>query len=136
MGLEVVAGFEFWFRHTRTGFGGPQCQGLDVSFGGTGWAWYEPLATCAAGPLTLTLTTRTANGLLLYAGPVAAGGVAANAVVAAAASDFVALELSHGAPVLHIDLGSGTKRLDFGDQVPLLLLLLLLLFSLYYLVHL
>ena len=91
------------------GFQGPRCEGLDVSFGGTGWAWYDPLPTCASGFLSLTVIAQTGNGLILYAGPTA---VPPDTSV----SDFLAVELREGSPVLYLDLGSGTKRLELPDR--------------------
>ena len=87
------------------GFNGPRCEGLDVSFSGTGWAWYEPLPTCSAGWMSLTFIAQTGNGLMLYAGP---KSVPPDPSV----KDFMALELREGSPVLYLDLGSGTKRLE------------------------
>ena len=91
------------------GFQGPRCEGTDVSFDGTGWAWYDPLPTCASGFLSLTLIAQTGNGLLLYAGPTA---VPPDVTV----TDFVAVELREGSPVLYLDLGSGTRRLELPDR--------------------
>lgn len=91
------------------GFQGPRCEGLDVSFDGTGWAWYDPLPTCASGFLSLTLIAQTGNGLVLYAGPTA---VPPDMSV----KDFLAVELYEGSPVLYLDLGSGTKRLELPDR--------------------
>ncbi|KAI9564700.1 hypothetical protein GHT06_008441 [Daphnia sinensis] len=91
------------------GFQGPRCEGLDVSFGGTGWAWYDPLPTCASGYLSLTVIAQTGNGLILYSGPTA---VPPDTTV----SDFLAVELREGSPVLYLDLGSGTKRLELPDR--------------------
>ncbi|KAI9564703.1 hypothetical protein GHT06_008444 [Daphnia sinensis] len=91
------------------GFQGPRCKGLDVSFGGTGWAWYDPLPTCASGYLSLTVIAQTGNGLILYSGPTA---VPPDTTV----SDFLAVELREGSPVLYLDLGSGTKRLELPDR--------------------
>jgi len=91
------------------GFQGPRCEGLDISFGGTGWAWYDPLPTCASGYMTMTIIAQTGNGLVLYAGPTA---VPPDTSV----TDFVALELREGSPILYLDLGSGTRRLELSDR--------------------
>ena len=91
------------------GFHGPRCEGLDVSFDGTGWGWYDPLPTCASGYLTLTLYAQTGNGLILYDGPTA---IPPDTTV----TDFVAVELHEGSPVLYVDLGSGTRRLELPDR--------------------
>lgn len=91
------------------GFQGPRCEGLDISFGGTGWAWYDPLPTCASGYMTMTIIAQTGNGLVLYAGPTA---VPPDTSV----TDFVALELREGSPILYLDLGSGTRRLELPDR--------------------
>lgn len=91
------------------GYAGPRCEGLDVSFSGTGWAWYDPLPTCKAGLMTLSLITETANGLVLYAGP-------KSAPLDTSVTDFLALELREGSPVLYLDLGSGTMVVRLGDS--------------------
>lgn len=91
------------------GYFGPRCEGLDVSFSGTGWAWYDPLPTCSSGYLSLSVLSATHNGLILYAGPTA---VPPDTTV----TDFLALELHEGSPVVYLDLGSGTRRLELGDR--------------------
>lgn len=91
------------------GFQGPRCEGVEVSFSGTGWAWYKPLPSCASGFLSLTLIAQTGNGLILYSGPTA---VPPDTTV----TDYFAVELREGSPVLYLDLGSGTRRLELPDR--------------------
>ncbi|XP_075930158.1 neural-cadherin-like [Petromyzon marinus] len=83
--------------------------------GSVSYAWFPPLrlgpttaaAATTAASLSLEFLTGDPDGLLLYAGPLAAPG-------ARDRRDFIAIELRKGAPTLSIDLGSGTLLLSGG----------------------
>ena len=93
-------------------------NGVDeICKSGANWAWYNPLASCNPSRLTLSFDARSMDGILLYSGPrnvpVAdgSGGSGGGAV----ASDYVAIELQQGRPVLYLNLGAETTKLQFGQ---------------------
>merc|ERR550534_1568425 len=90
------------------GLNGPRCEGLEVSFDGSGWAWYDPLPTCGSGSLSFSILSRLDHGVMVYAGPRALPPDTS-------VTDYLAGELVDGSPVLYIDLGSGTQKLSLAD---------------------
>ena len=50
-------------------FGGPNCEALDVSFNGNGWAMYSSFHACNRTELTLEISTNKRDGLIFYIGP-------------------------------------------------------------------
>lgn len=48
---------------------GPECQQTRRSFGGRGYAWFPPLGPCFHSHLSLEFLADSADGLLLYNGP-------------------------------------------------------------------
>jgi len=50
-------------------FDGPECQQTKHSFGGQGYAWFPPLKPCFQSHISLEFLAESANGLLLYDGP-------------------------------------------------------------------
>jgi len=94
--------------HCPDGFAGPRCEGLEVSFDGSGWAWYPALPTCSSGSLRFSLVSQLDHGVVVYAGPRALPPDTS-------ISDYMAVELMAGSPVLYMDLGSGTQRLQLAD---------------------
>ncbi len=50
-------------------FDGPECQQTKRSFGGQGYAWFPPIMPCFRSHISLELLAESANGLLLYNGP-------------------------------------------------------------------
>lgn len=50
-------------------FDGPECQQTKHSFGGQGYAWFPPIRPCFQSHISLEFLAESANGLLLYNGP-------------------------------------------------------------------
>ncbi|KAI3360563.1 hypothetical protein L3Q82_002284 [Scortum barcoo] len=50
-------------------FDGPECQQTKHSFGGQGYAWFPPIRLCFQSRVSLEFLAESANGLLLYNGP-------------------------------------------------------------------
>lgn len=48
---------------------GPECQQTKHSFGGQGYAWFPPIMPCFQSHISLEFLAESANGLLLYNGP-------------------------------------------------------------------
>ncbi|KAG9510290.1 Neural-cadherin [Fragariocoptes setiger] len=90
------------------GYTGPQCQLTSRSFDGQeSWAWFAPLEQCEESHLSIEILTESANGLILYNGPVDAPQDGLHVY-----EDFISLELYNGRPKLIIDLGSGTSQIE------------------------
>ncbi|XP_069392731.1 neural-cadherin isoform X1 [Paralichthys olivaceus] len=86
-------------------YDGPECQQTKRSFGGQGYAWFPPIMPCFQSHISLEFLAESANGLLLYNGPV---GPASSDEQ----EDFIAIELTNGVPALSINHGSGTLTLQ------------------------
>lgn len=63
------------------GFDGPRCQQTHHSFQGDGWAWFEPLSQCEDSHTSVEFATTSANGVLLYNGPMTPAALATGANV-------------------------------------------------------
>lgn len=50
-------------------FDGPECQQTKHTFRGQGYAWFPPIRPCFQSHISLEFITESANGLLLYNGP-------------------------------------------------------------------
>lgn len=50
-------------------FDGPECQQTKRSFGGRGYAWFPPIRPCFQSHISLDFLAESADGLLLYDGP-------------------------------------------------------------------
>uniref|UniRef100_A0A3Q2DDS1 Si:dkey-22o22.2 n=1 Tax=Cyprinodon variegatus TaxID=28743 RepID=A0A3Q2DDS1_CYPVA len=50
-------------------FDGPECQQTKHSFGGQGYAWFPAIKPCFQSRISLEFLSESANGLLLYNGP-------------------------------------------------------------------
>lgn len=50
-------------------FDGPECQQTKRSFAGGGYAWFPPIMPCFHSHISLEFLAESANGLLLYDGP-------------------------------------------------------------------
>ncbi|XP_068179581.1 neural-cadherin [Antennarius striatus] len=85
-------------------FDGPECQLTKRSFSGRGYAWFPPIMPCFQSHISLEFLAESANGLLLYNGPL---GPAHSSEL----EDFISIQLRDGAPVLNINHGSGTLSL-------------------------
>ncbi|AWP15835.1 putative neural-cadherin-like [Scophthalmus maximus] len=86
-------------------FDGPECQQTKHSFGGQGYAWFPPIMPCFQSHISLEFLAESANGLLLYNGPVGPAHSEEQ-------EDFIAIELRNGVPALSINHGSGTLTLQ------------------------
>lgn len=87
------------------GFEGPRCELLGIGFYGDGWAMYPPVSPCEQTHIALELTPQLDRGLVLYVGPQTFNA-------ALNISDFLALELVGGYPVLTVDYGSGAITVE------------------------
>lgn len=86
------------------GFTGPHCELVSVGFYGNGYAFYEPIASCDSTRISMEIAPQHEQGLIMYLGPL-------NYNPLLPISDFLALELDKGYPVLSVDYGSGTLRI-------------------------
>lgn len=50
-------------------FDGPECQQTKHTFLGDGYAWFPPIKPCFKSHISLEFITESADGLLLYNGP-------------------------------------------------------------------
>uniref|UniRef100_A0A8C7LXV5 Si:dkey-22o22.2 n=1 Tax=Oncorhynchus kisutch TaxID=8019 RepID=A0A8C7LXV5_ONCKI len=86
-------------------FDGPECQQTKHTFRGQGYAWFPPIRLCFQSHISLEFITESANGLLLYNGPL-------GPAQAGEQEDYIALELRNGVPTLSISHGSGSLTLQ------------------------
>ncbi|XP_031733141.1 neural-cadherin [Anarrhichthys ocellatus] len=86
-------------------FDGPECQQTKHSFSGQGYAWFPPIMPCFQSHVSLEFLAESANGLLLYNGPLGPAHSGEQ-------EDFIAIELRNGVPVLSINHGSGALTLQ------------------------
>ncbi|MGH0141278.1 UNVERIFIED_CONTAM: hypothetical protein FKN15_078002, partial [Acipenser sinensis] len=91
-------------------FDGPECQQMKHTFRGHGYAWFPPIKPCFESHISLEFITESANGLLLYNGPVTQSQPGDR-------EDFIALELKNGVPSLSISHGSGSLQLQLPSKV-------------------
>lgn len=87
------------------GFEGPHCEIIGIGFYGDGYAMYPPINPCDATRISLELAPQLDRGLVMYIGPMGFNPLLN-------ISDFLALELVKGYPVLTVDYGSGTIRIE------------------------
>ncbi|XP_075221903.1 DE-cadherin-like [Lycorma delicatula] len=87
------------------GFEGPHCEILGIGFWGEGWALYPPLPSCLDSHLSLQLRSNKPDGLVFYIGPT-------TNKLPLPVQDFMSLELQGGYPVLLVDFGTGTARVE------------------------
>ncbi|KAM3614937.1 uncharacterized protein V6R79_020964 [Siganus canaliculatus] len=88
---------------------GPECQQTKRSFGGRGYAWFPPIRPCFHSHVSLEFLAESANGLLLYDGPLGPAHSEEK-------EDFIAVELRNGVPALSINHGSGTLTLQLPPR--------------------
>ncbi|TTA40571.1 Neural-cadherin [Bagarius yarrelli] len=93
-------------------FDGPECQQTKRTFLGDGYAWFPPIKPCFKSHMSLEFITESADGLLLYNGPLGVHKPGDK-------EDFIALELKKGIPVLSVNHGSGTVTLQLPAHTPL-----------------
>ncbi|XP_053615314.1 DE-cadherin isoform X2 [Plodia interpunctella] len=87
------------------GLTGPHCEQTSIGFHGDGWAMYPSPPACHEGHVTMTVTSHSANSLVFYMGPLKYNPLLD-------VQDFMSLELVDGYPVLLVNYGSGTTRLN------------------------
>ncbi|KAI5644880.1 cadherin cytoplasmic region domain-containing protein [Phthorimaea operculella] len=87
------------------GYLGPRCEQTSIGFHGDGWAMYPPPPACHESHMTLTVTAHTSNSLIFYMGPLKKNRLLN-------VEDFMSLELIDGFPVLMVNYGSGTTRIN------------------------
>uniref|UniRef100_A0A182N806 Cadherin domain-containing protein n=1 Tax=Anopheles dirus TaxID=7168 RepID=A0A182N806_9DIPT len=92
------------------GFEGPHCEMLDIGFYGSGYALYPPITPCNVTRISLELSPIEDDGLVMYIGPL-------NYNPRLPIQDFLALELVKELPVLLVDYGSGTIRIEHQYQL-------------------
>lgn len=95
--------FSFTFFIPK-GYEGPNCQQISIGFAGNGWALYPPIDPCAETKISIELKPETENGLVMYIGPM-------TYMERLPISDFLALELVDGYPILMVDYGTGAVRI-------------------------
>ncbi|XP_048386187.2 neural-cadherin isoform X1 [Stegostoma tigrinum] len=91
-------------------FDGPECQQTKYTFKSHGYAWFPPIKPCFKSLISLEFLTETANGLILYDGPL-------SQVHSGELEDFIALELRNGIPSLNISHGSGSLHLQLPSGI-------------------
>ncbi|XP_057317879.1 DE-cadherin isoform X1 [Microplitis mediator] len=88
------------------GLEGPRCELLDIAFHGDGWAVMPALEkACDDSHLGVELKTFNDFGLVFYIGPMIYSKTLG-------VQDFMSLEIQNGYPVLYVNYGSGTVRLE------------------------
>lgn len=87
------------------GFEGPSCEQISVGFSGNSWALYPPIDPCESTKISLELKPETNDGLVMYIGPMSYNQ-------RLPVQDFLALELMNGFPVLTVDYGTGSVRIQ------------------------
>uniref|UniRef100_A0A182N916 Cadherin n=1 Tax=Anopheles dirus TaxID=7168 RepID=A0A182N916_9DIPT len=92
------------------GFEGPHCEMLGIGFYGSGYALYPPISPCNMTRISVELSPHQEDGLVMYIGPL-------NYNPRLPIQDFLALELVKGLPVLLLDYGSGTIRIEHQYQL-------------------
>ncbi|XP_050545953.1 DE-cadherin isoform X3 [Daktulosphaira vitifoliae] len=88
------------------GYEGPRCEVLSIGFYGHGYALYPSLQSCMESHMSLEVRSNTDDGLLFYAGP---SSIKPSPL---AVQDFMSLEIRNGYPVLLVDYGSGTLKIE------------------------
>lgn len=87
------------------GYEGPNCEEITIGFYGHGYAMYPPISPCNITRIKLELSPQREDGLVMYIGPLSYNPLLP-------IQDFLALELVKGLPVLLLDYGSGTIRIE------------------------
>ncbi|RZF43960.1 hypothetical protein LSTR_LSTR006768 [Laodelphax striatellus] len=90
------------------GFEGPNCEILGIGFSGDGWALYPPVPSCVDSHISLQLRSNKPDGLVFYVGP-------SYHNQHLPVQDFMSLELRGGYPILLVDYGTGTVRIEQNE---------------------
>ncbi|XP_055601986.1 DE-cadherin [Uranotaenia lowii] len=93
------------------GYEGPHCEEIAIGFYGHGYAMYPPVSPCNMTRISLELTPHREDGLVMYIGPMSFNPLLP-------IQDFLALELVKGLPVLLLDYGTGTIRIEHKHRYP------------------
>lgn len=96
------------------GLNGPRCQTVSRSFNESGYAWLPSLSTCNTSHISLQFVTTQPSGLLLYNGP-----MIPIRKLGIDLSDFIAVELVNGKPILLLDMGSGSMKIAVDTKTNL-----------------
>lgn len=90
----------------QEGFDGPNCEIISIGFYGDGYAMYAPYVNpCDQTKISLALAPQLDRGLVMYIGPITYNPLLP-------ISDFLALELVKGYPVLTVDYGTGSVTIE------------------------
>ncbi|XP_026684659.1 DE-cadherin, partial [Diaphorina citri] len=87
---------------------GPRCEKVSIGFNGNGYALYPTLQSCADFTLSFDIRAYKPDGLVFYVGPTSQRS-------SMGIQDFMSFELHNGFPVLLVDYGTGTTRLDMQE---------------------
>ncbi|XP_053663737.1 DE-cadherin-like [Anopheles marshallii] len=87
------------------GFEGPQCELIDISFDGNGYAIYPSIIGGTISNISIEMLPQRTDGLVLYIGP-----MSYNPRVKT--QPFLALEIIDSMAVLLLDYGTGTFRIQ------------------------
>lgn len=87
------------------GFDGPHCELIAIGFYGEGHAMYPAINPCDQTHISMELSPQLDRGLVMYIGPMSYNPLLI-------VSDFLALELVKGYPVLTVDYGTGAIRIE------------------------
>ncbi|EAT33862.1 AAEL013873-PA [Aedes aegypti] len=93
------------------GYEGPHCEIISIGFYGHGYAMYPPVSPCNMTRISMELTPQREDGLVMYIGPLSYNPLLP-------VQDFLALELVKGLPVLLLDYGTGTIRIEHKHRFP------------------
>lgn len=93
------------------GFEGPLCEEIAIGFYGHGYAMYPPVSPCNMTRISMELSPQREDGLVMYIGPLSYNPLLP-------VQDFLALELVKGLPVLLLDYGTGTIRIEHKHRYP------------------
>ncbi|XP_038114556.1 DE-cadherin [Culex quinquefasciatus] len=93
------------------GYEGPRCEEIAIGFYGHGYAMYPPVNPCNMTRISLELSPQREDGLVMYLGPLSYNPLLP-------IQDFLALELVKGLPVLLLDYGTGTIRIEHKHRYP------------------
>lgn len=90
-----------------SGFDGPYCEEISIGFNGNGYAMYPSISPCDTTRISLEIIPTRDNGLIMYIGPLEYNS-------RLRVQDYLALELVNGYPVLIVDYGTGSARIEYS----------------------
>lgn len=89
----------------KQGYDGPNCEQVSVGFHGNSWALYPRINPCDNTKISLEVRPATDNALVMYIGPMTYSSKLA-------VQDYLALEIVDGYPVLIVDYGTGSVKIQ------------------------